>query len=66
MMIYSILKSIGIWLIMFASVYWIVKGMLEFKIYTMFEEKNPEMILRFSGMISFGLTNIYFIIFYNL
>ena len=59
----DILNKIWIWFIIFVSVLSIVKGYIEYKVFMTFEDKDLNLIVRFIGLIAFGISNLIFYFF---
>lgn len=48
----------AIWFVTLISIYSLTRGVLEFKVYMSFEEKNIDLLSRFSTYIAFGISNL--------
>ena len=47
-----------IWLVTLVSIYSLVKGVFEFKVYMTFEQKTTDLLDRFAFYIGFGISNL--------
>lgn len=57
------LKSLGLYFAVLFSFLCLVKGVLEFKVYMSFENKDVEILRRVISFITFGITNLTFILY---
>lgn len=58
-MIYFIL-----WFVTLVSIYSLMKGVFEFRVYMTFDEKNTDLLDRFAFYIGFGISNLSLLYYY--
>ena len=59
----GLLKFIGLYFIVLFSFFAMVRGILEFKVFMSFEDKSSEDLNRIIVKISFGISNLTFILY---